>query len=265
MISLVLSTDHDMMNHTARLISSLAGELRDTPYHMIVTPYFPADDPMTPVRYIVETGSADAVILNQTQPEDPRVAYLMARAFPFATHGRTNWCADHAYYDFDNTRFAGIGVEQLAGRGRRSLLLVAPPQSQNYARDMIGGARQQSERLGISLRILEGATSDSASEDVEAACARHLQTHPETDAVICASTTAAMAVTASAEEMQRTLGKDLDIFAKEAVPFLRRFRPAILTVHEDVSTAGSFLARAAIQRITAPAKPPMQMLERPEF
>jgi LacI family transcriptional regulator len=72
-ISLVLSTDHDVMNHTARLISSVAGALRDSPYHLIVTPYFPAEDPMAPVRYIVETQSADAVILNQIQPRDPRV------------------------------------------------------------------------------------------------------------------------------------------------------------------------------------------------
>ncbi len=264
-ISLVLSTDHDMMNHTARLISSLAGELRDTPYHMIVTPYFPTEDPMIPIRYIVETGSADAVILNQTRPEDPRVAYLMRRSFPFVTHGRTDWCASHAYYDFDNTRFAEIGIEQMAARDRHKILIVAPPQAQNYARDMIAGAQQRSRELGLELRILDGATSDSASAEISAAVTRHLQTHPDTDGVLCGSTTAAMTVASTAEELGRTIGAELDIYAKEAIPFLRRFRPSILTVHEDVATAGSFLARAAIQRIKAPTMPPMQMLERPEF
>ena len=37
-ISLVMSTEHDVMNHTARLISSVAGGLRDKEYHLIVTP-----------------------------------------------------------------------------------------------------------------------------------------------------------------------------------------------------------------------------------
>jgi len=37
-ISLVLSTEEHVMNHTARLIYSIADALRGTPYHMIVTP-----------------------------------------------------------------------------------------------------------------------------------------------------------------------------------------------------------------------------------
>jgi LacI family transcriptional regulator len=45
-IALVLSIDFDMINHTARLITSIAAATRSTPYHLIVTPYFPDEDPM---------------------------------------------------------------------------------------------------------------------------------------------------------------------------------------------------------------------------
>ena len=62
-IALILSTEHDIMNHTARLITSIAAATRNTPYHMIVTPYFPDQDPMEPVRYVTETGSADGIII----------------------------------------------------------------------------------------------------------------------------------------------------------------------------------------------------------
>ena len=116
-IALILSTQHDMMNHTARLITSIAAATRNTPYHMIVTPYFPDQDPMDPVRYVTETRSADGLILNQTQPEDPRVAHLMNIGFPFATHGRTNWADRHAYFDFHNGTFGEISVRRLASAG----------------------------------------------------------------------------------------------------------------------------------------------------
>ena len=263
-ISLVLSTEHGMMNRTARLISSIAGALRDTPYHMIVTPYFPSEDPMAPIRYIVETRSADAVILNQIEPRDPRVAYLMAQNFPFATHGRSDWSTEHAYFDFDNSRYAQIGIEQFAARGRRHVVLVAPPKSQTYARHMIAGATRQARSLGLSLQVLDGATSDDASDVIETALQRHLSDHPETDAVLCGSTAAAMAVVAGAEDAGRVIGDSLEVFAKEAMPFLRRFRRAILTVDEDVAEVGAFLARAAIRRIEEPDLPPMQGLEAPE-
>jgi LacI family transcriptional regulator len=35
---------------------------------MVVMPFFPDQDPMDPIRYVVETESADGMILNQTKP-----------------------------------------------------------------------------------------------------------------------------------------------------------------------------------------------------
>ena len=264
-ISLVLSTDHDMMNHTARLISSIAGALHDTPYHMIVTPYFPEEDPLQPVRYIVETGSADAVILNQTEPQDARVAYLMERGFPFATHGRTDWSDRHPYFDFDNDCYARAGVAELVRRGRKRILLIAPPPNQYYARLMIDGARQEAEARGVSMKRLATATSDDGNRAIRAAVHAELQDDPSTDAVLCASPAAAMGTVAALEDLNRTLGRDIDVFAKEAVRFLTLFRPNILAVREDVAKAGEFLARAAMQAINQPELPPLQGLDIPEY
>ncbi|GAA3874008.1 LacI family transcriptional regulator [Celeribacter arenosi] len=263
-ISLVLSTEHDIMNHTAQLISSIAGELRNTPYHLVVTPYFPDEDAMVPVRYVVETQSADAIILNQTEPNDPRVDYLMDQGFPVATHGRTNR-TDHPYYDFDNYAFARLGMEALARRGRKAILTIAPPPYQNYGRDIVEAARETCDKLGVKRYLLQDVTSDSPSADIHASTAAALQRHPEIDGLFCASTTSMIAAVSAAEEHGHRLGETLDAFAKEATPFLVRFRPQILTVRENVADSGMWLARAAIQAINHPELPPIQGLEVPEY
>lgn len=262
-ISLVLSTEHDMMNHTARLISSLAGALRDTSYHLIMTPYFPGEDPMKPIRYIVETGSADAVIFNQTQPEDPRVAWLMERGFPFATHGRTDWADKHAWFDYDNTAFGRMAVRGLAARGRRNILLVAPPMMQTYAQHIVESARDMARLAGVQLSESQGYTSDSGSEMVRAGASASLAADPTIDGIICSSTSAAMAVVAALESRGLRLGQDIDVFAKEAIPFLNLFRPQIMALKENVAQAGEFLARAAIQAVREPDLPPLQGLDVP--
>ena len=262
-ISLVLSTEHDMMNHTARLISSRAGALRGTPYHLIMTPYFPGEDPLKPIRYIVETGSADAVIFNQTQPEDPRVAYLMERHFPFATHGRTNWADRHAWFDYDNLAFGQLAVESLHARGRRNILLIAPPMMQTYAQHIVEGARKAALTYGVTLTESTTFSSDSGSEVVRAGVAATLADHPKVDGIICSSTAAVMAAVAALESAGRVLGRDIDVFGKEAIPFLRLFRPQIMALKEDVSQAGEFLARAAIQAVREPDLPPLQGLDVP--
>ncbi len=263
-IALIISTEHDLMNRTARLITSIASGTRNTPYHMIITPYFPDQDPMDPVRYVTDTRSADGILLNQTQPEDPRIEYLMRIGFPFATHGRTNWCDRHAYYDFDNGIFGAEGVKRLVARGRKNLVLIAPRQDQTYAIEMIVGARAAAETCGIEFTILETTNSDSPSDEVEAAFSSHMALHPQTDGVITASSNAAMAVVGAIEGKGLAVGREVDVMAKDSLPFLKRFRSEILIMREDVARAGEFLCSAVLRAIDQPDEPPMQFLEVPK-
>ncbi len=167
-ISLVLPTEIDGLNYSSRIIASIAGALRNSPYHLIVTPFFPDEDPIKPVRYIVETESADAIIINQIQPEDPRVKYLLERNFPFATHGRSMWAEQHPYFDFDNFEFARNATEQLANRGRKSLLLIAPPLSQNYAQNMISGMQAAAQDAGLRSDYFEESSQNGISQKLGA-------------------------------------------------------------------------------------------------
>lgn len=263
-ISLVMSTEHDIMNHTAKLISSVAGGLRNTPFHLIITPYFIEEDPLKPIRYIVESGSADAVIFNQIQPRDPRIAYLLDRGFPFATHGRSEWSPQHAYFDFDNTAFGALAVRSLARRGRRRLALIAPPVEQSYALAMIAGCRTEAEQQGVAFEVLAGISSDSPLEAMESRAAALMSEPAACDGLIGGSTNSGLAAIAALEACGRRLGQDVDVFTKEAIPFLRRVRPEILTIQEDVSAAGHFLAQAAMARVRQPDAPPMQHLDTPQ-
>lgn len=262
-IALVLSTEADIMNFTSRLIYSIADRLRGTAYHLVVMPFFPDQDPMEPIRYIVETESADGVILNQTRPDDPRVAYMAERHFPFATHGRTDMGIAHPYFDFDNEAYARVGVRALARRGRRQLLLVAPPLAHNYAQHMVTGFREESARLGLSAEVMEDVTSDSGASLTEVALVRRLEEAPVPDGIVLGSTTAALAAVSATELSGMKLGQDIDVVAKEAFQFLRRFRREMIVVPEDVARAGDFLARAVVAAIERRAPEQGQMLEVP--
>ncbi|MCU0829630.1 MAG: LacI family transcriptional regulator [Tabrizicola sp.] len=248
-IALVLSTETDVMNHTSRLIYSIANALRGTAYHMVVMPFFPDQDPMEPIRYIVETESADGVILNQTKPDDPRIRYMHDRGFPFAAHGRTSMGIDHPYYDFDNEAFGRLGARSLAERGRQRLFLVSPPRSHMYARHMTFGFSDEAALMGLPFEVAENVTSDSGGEAVEAAISTRFRMPNPPDGLLLGSTTAAMAAIVGAEQSGRVLGRDFDVVAKEAIPLLRRFRQNILIVREDVGRAGEFLARALVAEI----------------
>ena len=262
-IALVLSTEVDVMNHTSQLIYSIAEALRGTAYHLVIMPYFPDQDPLTPVRYIVETESADGVILNQTTPDDPRIRYMAERGFPFATHGRTSMGIEHPYFDFDNEAFARVSVRALAGRARKRLLLIAPPRGHNYARHMIAGFMKEAALQGVTFEVMTTATSDSGATKIEAAVAERYGQPKSPDGIVVGSTTAAMAAVAGAESAGLKIGRDFDVSAKEAISFLRRFRKEIIVTHEDVGRAGNFLARALMTAMERHGTEPDQFLDTP--
>jgi LacI family transcriptional regulator len=263
-IALVLSAEVDVMHHTSRLIYSIADGLRGTAYHLVVMPFFADQDPMEPIRYIFETGSADGVILNQTKPDDPRIRYLTERGLPFATHGRTDMDIAHSFYDFDNEKFSRLAVQALRDQNRKHLLLLPPPHSHNYASHMIKGFSQAATSLGVTFEIMQAVNSDSSSMMIEDAVAARFAQSSRPDGMLFGSTTAAMAGIAAAERQGFAIGVDFDVVAKEAISFLRRFRPDIMVVYEDIAAAGGFLARAVCAMIDHAPPAAWQYLETPE-
>ncbi len=262
-IALVLSAEADVMNHTSRLIYSIASGLRGTAYHLVVMPYFLDQDPMEPIRYIVETGSADGIVLNQTKPDDPRIRYLAERGIPFVSHGRSDMGIAHAYFDFDNESFSRLAVRALKQRGRRRLMLIAPPRNQTYARHMVTGFADEAAIQGVTFELLETATSDSGSSAIGAAVrARYAEASPP-DGIVVGSTTAAMAGVAAAEQMGFVIGRDFDLVGKEAISFLRSFRHEMIVGHEDVGAAGTFLAKAMMAVINRAPPEDWQYVDRP--
>jgi LacI family transcriptional regulator len=261
-IALVIAAGDEVMNFTSRLIASVAKGLRGTAYHVVVMPYFPDEDPMGPVRYLVETGSADGIILHQTQVDDPRVRYLTERGIPFATHGRTE-VLTHPWVDFDNEAFGRLCAGGLIARGRRRILLVAPPRDHAYSGHMVAGATAACRDGGAVMEVLAGVTSDSPADAIEAAIAARMRGPAPPDGIIAGSATAAMAAVSGVEATGLVLGAGVDIAAKEAMSVLRRFRPALLVVHEDVGGVGAALARAVTAAIADPEAPPLQILDRP--
>jgi len=239
--------------------------LRGTQFHLNILPWFPNEDPLRPIKYIVETRSADAVIFNMTEPEDKRVAYLLKHDFPFATHGRTKWSAQHAYYDYDNTAFMRVAMQRLEARGRKNVLAILPALNQNYAQDMASGLEMESQLLTLNYRISKNVNSDRSTDEIRQWVEHRLEQSPELDAVICTSSKAAIAAILAIENRGLELGTDIDVYGKEVVPILKMFRKNVIVELEDVGAAGEQLANAVVQRLRNPELPPLQHLEVPTW
>ncbi len=263
-ISLILSVETEFLGLTSHLVYGISEYLAGSPYHLIVTPYARRSDPLDPVRYIVETGSADGVIFSRIEPQDPRVRYLHQRGFPFATHGRTDMGIEHPFFDFDNGRYGEVAAERLAGRGRRRLALLAPPAELTFSRHMTEGFQRVIERHDLIDVPIRGVTTDSSHEDIQGEIGRLMGSRRRPDGIVCGSASAAISTIAAAEAAGFVIGRDFDVAVKESFNMMKKFRGDIEVVHEDFRRAGMSLAEAVVRTIDGTAPGELQTLDVPE-
>lgn len=248
-ISLILNTDEQVLSFISDIIYGVSEELAGSPYHLILTPYSSRNDPMDPVRYVVETQSADGVIISQTEPNDPRVRYMIEHRFPFATHGRTQIKLDHPWHDFDNEVFAREAVKTLAARSRKRLALLAPPPGLTYHQHTRDGFVDGLAETGASEVPFGDVWVDQPVEMIRDRAFRLMSASRRPDGLVCSSGTGAFALAAAIEDAGLVLGRDIDIVTKQSSKLVQMFRRELMVVDEDFRLAGRELARAVIASI----------------
>ena len=104
-IALVLSIEEELMGFTSQMVFGISEVQAGTQYPLVLTPHPHQKDPMVPVSYILDTASADGVIISRIAPDDPRVRLMTERNMPFSTHGPTDMGIVHPFHDFDNEAY----------------------------------------------------------------------------------------------------------------------------------------------------------------
>lgn len=248
-ISLILSLEEEIMGLTSPIVVGISEVLATTQYHLIITPYSSAQDALKPVRYVLETGAADGVIISRLEPKDPRVQLLTDRNFPFATHGRTDMGIVHPYHDFDNQGYAYEAVARLAAMGRKRLTLLAPPPHLTFHRHMQKGFDDAVRDFNLETVRFDSVDIDCPLIEIRTAFEALMRAPNPPDGIVSGSGAGAIALIAGLEAVGSKLGADVDMVSKTPSDFLRWLRPEVITMYEDIRLAGRELARAVIARI----------------
>lgn len=263
-ISLVLNIDEELMGLTSHIVYGISATLAETNYHLIVTPYSRDKDPITPVRYILDTGSADGVILSSIEPNDPRIRLLTERNLPFATHGRSDMGITHPYHDFDNEAYAYEGVRRLVEKGRRRLAILKPLPKFAFYHHMHAGFRKGLSDFGAEEVPFADVNLHDPLHVIHAAALKLLAEDNGLDGVISGSSAGAVAIASAIEASGKRVGVEIDMFSKQPADLLRFIRPEIMTVNEDIRLAGRELAKAVLARIDGVPAEQLQTISLPD-
>ncbi|TQV80587.1 YbiU family protein [Denitrobaculum tricleocarpae] len=264
-ISLVLNPHDEVVGYGSSVILGLSQVLSSTPYHLVVTPHFLNADPMDSVRYITESGSADGIVFSRTEPMDPRVRYLMEIDFPFVSHGRTELATEHPYHDYDNAEFSRLAARRLIEKGRKRLVLIAPPTAHTYHQHMTRGFADTVREAGVEQVFLSQVDLDSTAEQIRTSIRELVKQGQRPDGFVCGGEISAIALMAGLADAGLKIGEDVDIVAKQTSSIFNHYQPQIDTIYEDLTATGQELANIILRRLDDSPVASLQTIGTPEL
>lgn len=264
-VQLLLSLDHEFLGCTHDLLGGLTQALQGTGYSVTLFPDVMHQDRMSAVRQIVENRLGDGVVLNRTEPFDPRVRYLTEQGFPFVSHGRTEFTVPHPWVDYDNEAFARAAVARLAQKGRSRILMILPEARYTFAQHLRYGLVAACRERGLFWEAPEAVTLSTPAPEVAAFLRQRLSEPDAPDGLVCVGEVAAIACLSAMADLKLEPGRQLDVVAKRASAIFDLLRPTVDTVFEDLWDAGRAMGDTLLRSMRGEGAGDLHVLHAPRI
>lgn len=238
------------------LLLGVSDALSDTDYHMIVLPESIDGDGLETLRYVVDRGLADAMVITHTKPKDPRVQYLLDKNFAFATHGRTRMGHNkaicdgfghaHPFVDFANEQYAQLAVDALVARGRKKLAILLPREGGTFRLHLVEGFMQACEHAKVHGVTVPNLDMDGSAEHIYTWAA---QQACEFDGLIVTRESPLVALLGGLSDAKLKLGHHLDLVTKYSTSWPVYLRQPLLGCFEDIELTGRTIAQRLLHQL----------------
>jgi LacI family transcriptional regulator len=240
------------------LLLGVSDTLSGTEYHMIVLPDDKGSDPLASLRYVVERGLADAIVISHISPEDPRVKYLLDKKFPFCTHGRTRLtktrkngevaAVEHPFVDFANEAYADAAVAALVARGRKRLGILLPHEGATFRQHLLEGFTAACKKYGAQGQAVSNLDTDGSPDHIYSWAAKQAKQY---DGLVATRESILVALMGGLTDCGLTPGAQIDVVSKYSTSLPLYMRQPLLGCFEDIALTGRLIAQNILHQLGA--------------
>ena len=232
-----------------RIVAGISSALQGSRYELSVFSVSDVTDAMAKLGRIVQDGLADGVIFSGTLHDDPRIAFLQKKDFPFVTMGMSESEAPHAYVDLDSQAAAHDATARLIRLGHRRIALANPPKNliyatqrqQGYAAALLAGGLPVEPEL-----IFNGPVTAKTGQRVFDDLMR-LPNRPS--ACICANEAMTLGVLSGAHRAGVKVGRDLVVISTDDLQLSRYFVPPPSTYYVPIEETSQLLGEYMLKTL----------------
>ncbi len=234
-------TSPNQVNHILdTFLTSMVQEAEAKGYHLLPFPFREGEALVDAYRELIDTGRVDGFILSSVNYNDPRIAFLLQRGFPFVAFGRSNPELDFPYVDVDGGEGLRAAVEYLISKGHRRIAALAWPEESRVGNDRLRGYFSALQAAGLRAEpewIARGeGTFESGHEIVSRWLAARSNEMPR--AIIALNDTQAIGAIHAIQERGLEAGRDIDVIGFDDAPMSQYLRPPLTTIRQPIREAG---------------------------
>ena len=106
-----------------------------------------------PYIRLMESRRVDALIVADTQEDDPRINYLAAKGHPFLALGRCNLATPYAWFDFDCENASRLAVKHLIAAGHEHIAYLGGNDNLAFINQRRQGFLQEMQEAGLAVDL----------------------------------------------------------------------------------------------------------------
>lgn len=209
----------------------------------ILTFTYSESDPIPVYEELIRTRRVDAFVVNNTEPDDARIRFLIEQDFPFVSFGRSTPGWAFNWVDTDGTAGVKAATDHLIELGHERIAMIAWPDNSLSGNYRVDGYRQALEGAGIAfnpkylVRTLHSeATGREAFGRLWGLSAKKRPT-----AVVAVSDLVAAGVMHEARERGVVVGRDLSVVGFDDEPMSEYLHPALTTMAQPLDAIASMV------------------------
>ena len=247
------------------LIQGLIAGTSGTDFKVVILPVESQDNAISTLQELVADGRFDGFILDHTEPQDPRVRFLIERDINFVTFGRTELFTSHAYFDLDNEHAAYTATAHLISEGHTRIALIDPPprylfslqRHRGYSRALADAGIPYDPALVVEMGIGIGSVRDRVAEILK------IKKRPT--GFVTSNEVATLGALSGCRSLPAAAFSELGFVSRDGTKLFDYLDPPVSSLYYPLFEAGRHLAEMLVKSIHGTPVAALQRLERTEL
>jgi DNA-binding LacI/PurR family transcriptional regulator len=234
-------------------LQSLAEGAEAIDHHVVL---FHSEPGLAEVRKAIDMyreSIADAFVVAETEPGDPRIAAFVDAELRFVSFGATDASTPHHWVDTDNVLGSRLATRHLVELGHRQIGFLGWPGATRVGDDRLCGWREELAAHGLNGDDAAVALAVNDRQAAAVAARALLESQPSMTAVVAASDELALGV----QEAAARIGRDLSVVGYDDSP-MALGGAGLTTIHQPVPAIAHRIVQITAQLIAGHDLDPIQ-------